>query len=260
MNLDLRGKTALITAASGGIGLATAMQLGSQGADLWLNGLDQPSLDDAREQVLASAPGIRVQTVVGDVSTTEGVDAVIGAVADLDILIPMAGGTSHQAPFEALTDDHWQHQWEYNVMQGVRLARHYVPLLRRKDFGRIVFIASDTGIVTPPDMVDYGVVKAAVIQLSRAVAEIFAGSRDVTVNCVVPGPTKTAWVDRLAAGRSLAEFEAEFFSTVAPTSLMRRFAEPADVASLIGYVCSPASTATRGALLRVESGGIRTSG
>lgn len=258
MNLDLTGRTALVTAATSGIGLATARGLAQQGASLWINGRDQRRLDDARDAILAAAPGAKVDTVAADVATAAGCDAVIEAVADLDILIPMAGGTANLRPFVELTDADWQYQWEYNVMQGVRLARHYVPLLLRKDFGRIVFMTSEAGIITPADIVDYGTVKAAVIRLSRSVAEIFAGT-NVTVNCVAPGPTKSEWVYRMADGRPLAEVEAEYFPAAQPTSLLQKFAEAEDVANLICYLCSPASTATRGALLRAEGGSIRTS-
>ncbi len=259
MNLDLSGKTALITAASSGIGLATAKMLAEQGASLWINGRSADRLTAARLEILAVAPAARVQTVLGDVSTMTGVQAVIDAVTDLDILIPMAGGTSNLLPFIELTDEAWQYQWDYNVMQGVRLARHYVPQLLGKDFGRIIFMASEAGIVTPPNVVDYGVAKAAVIRLSRVVAEIFAGSIDVTVNCVVPGSIKSAWVSGMVAGRPFEQVEREYFAEQRPTSLIKRFAEAEAVASLIAYLCSPASTATRGAVLRAEGGGIRTS-
>lgn len=259
MDLDLTGKIALITAATSGIGFATAKMLASQGANLWLNARSQERLNQARDRVLEIAPNVCVNTVVGDVSTKQGVAAVIEAVRDLDILIPMAGGTANLVPFVELTDEDWQYQWEYNVMQGVRLARHYVPILQKKDFGRIVFITSEAGIVTGANVVDYGVAKAAVIRLSRCIAEIFAGSNDVTVNCVAPGPTKSDWVYRMADGRPLEEVEAEYFPVAQPTSLIKRFAEAESVASLIAYLCSPASTATRGALLRAEGGSIRTS-
>jgi NAD(P)-dependent dehydrogenase (short-subunit alcohol dehydrogenase family) len=143
-------------------------------------------------------------------------------------------------------------------MSGVRLTRHYIPVFQQKDFGRILFLASDAGVITPANLINYGVVKAAVIRLSRCVAEIFAGT-NVTVNCVMPGPTVSDWVYRTAAGQTVDEFGKTYFPANQPTSLLKRFAEADEVANLITYLCSPASSATRGAVLRVEGGIIRTS-
>jgi NAD(P)-dependent dehydrogenase (short-subunit alcohol dehydrogenase family) len=258
MNLDLTNKTALITASTSGIGLASASALAAQGAKVWLNGRSQDRLDAAVSLVREQVPDADLATVVGDVSTVAGVRAVTDAITDLDILINMAGGTDRLVPFTELTDEDWQFQWDFNVMSGVRLTRHYIPVLQAKDFGRVLFLASDAGVITSPNLINYGVVKAAVIRLSRCVAEIFAGT-NVTVNCVMPGPTISEWVFRTAAGVPLEEFEPAFFSATHPTSLLKRFAKAEEVANLIAYVCSPASNATRGATLRVEGGKIPTS-
>jgi NAD(P)-dependent dehydrogenase (short-subunit alcohol dehydrogenase family) len=258
MNLDLTGKTALVTAATSGIGLATAEGLAAQGARVWMNGRSPERLDAAASTVREKVPDAQVETVVGDVSTAEGVKAVTDRVTDLDILINMAGGTDRLVPFVELTDEDWQYQWDFNVMSGVRLTRHYIPNFLQKDFGRILFLASDSGIITPADLVHYGVAKAAVIRLSRCVAEIFAGT-NVTVNCVMPGPTISDWVFRTAAGQPLDEFEKAYFPVNQPNSLLKRFAEPDEVVNLITYLCSPASSATRGATLRAEGGILRTS-
>ena len=257
LDMDLTGRVALVTASTSGIGLATSEGLAKLGAGVWMNGRNQERLDAAAATVCERVPGADVRTVVGDVATVDGVRAVTDTVADLDILINMAGGTDRLVPFTELTDEDWQYQWDFNVMSGVRLSRHYVPLLQQKDYGRIIFLTSEAGIVTPPDIVDYGVCKAAVIRLSRCIAEIFART-NVTVNCVAPGPTISDWLYRAANGKPLDEFAKEFLPVAQPTSLFDRFAEADEVANLILYLCSPASAATRGALLRAEGGSIRT--
>ncbi len=257
MDLDLTGKTALITASVTGIGLATAQGLTARGAKVWINGRNEDRLAKAADEVRERVPGAEVMTVQADVATAEGCRKVIDTVKDIDILINMAGGTSNLVPFTQLTDKDWQFQWDFNVMSGVRLTRHYAPLLKKKDFGRIIFMTSESGLVSTPVLVDYGVCKAAVIRLSRSIAEEFHRT-NVTVNCVAPGGTISEWVYREAKGMSLEEFEKRHFEVNEPTSLLGRFAEADEVANMIVYLCCPASNATRGALLRVEGGAVRT--
>jgi NAD(P)-dependent dehydrogenase (short-subunit alcohol dehydrogenase family) len=257
MNLDLSGKTALVTASVSGIGLATAQGLAARGARVWINGRSEKRLENAAEAIRGRVPGAKVMTVLGDVATPEGCRSVTDAVAELDILVNMAGGTDRLVPFEELTDEDWQYQWDFNVMSAVRLTRHYVPLFKKKDFGRIIFMSSEAGLVTPSTLVDYGVAKAAVIRLSRCIAEIFSRT-NVTANCVAPGATMSEWVYREARSVPLEEFEKHHFEANEPTSLLGKFAETDDVANLIVYLCSPASTATRGAVLRAEGGAVRS--
>lgn len=257
MNLDLTGKTALITASVSGIGLATAQGLAAQGARVWINGRSEDRLAKAADAVRARVPGAEVMTVLADVATAEGCATVTEAVEDIDILVNMAGGTDRLVPFEELTDADWQYQWEFNVMSAVRLTRHYVPRFKKKDFGRIIFMTSEAGLVTPTVLHHYGVAKAAVIRLSRCVAEIFPRT-DVTANCVAPGGTMSEWVYREARDTPIEEFERNHFEVNEPTSLLGRFAQPDDVANLIVYLCAPAATATRGALLRAEGGAVRS--
>lgn len=259
MDLDLTGKTALITASVTGIGLATAQGLAARGAKVWINGRKADRLARAADQVRERVPGAEVMTVQADVSTAQGCATIIETVGDdIDLLLNMAGGTDRIVPFAELTDTDWQYQWDFNVMSGVRLSRHYVPLLQKKDYGRIIFMTSEAGLVTPGSIVDYGVCKAAVIRLSRSIAEIFHRSKGVTVNCVAPGGTMSEWVYRDAKGRPIEEFEKHHFEVNEATSLLGRFAEADEVANMIVYLCCPASNATRGAVLRVEGGAVRS--
>ena len=181
-----------------------------------MNGRKADRLEKAAAAVRERVPGAKVRTVVGNVATTAGCKAVTDAIADLDILVNMAGGTDRVVPFLELTDEDWQYQWDFNVMSGVRLTRHYVPLLLKKDFGRIIFMTSEAGLatnITPSKIMDYCVVKAGVIRLSRCVSEIFAHT-NVTVNCVAPGPTLSEWVERTHKASGIAsfqEFERGFF-------------------------------------------------
>lgn len=261
MDTNIQGKTALITASVTGIGLATAQQLCSLGATVWINGRKQARIDAAVAAIQDRVPGARVKTVLADVATAEGCQTIIDTVGDdLDILINMAGGTEDLRPFVDMPDENWQYQWDFNVMSGVRLSRHYVPILQKKDFGRIIFLSSNAAYMTPNVLVDYGVCKAAVIRLSRAVAEIFHSSKGVTVNCVVPGPTLADWVyrEQKKAGLTLQEFQdSQFLRGNETTSLLARFAEADEVANMITYLCTPASNATRGAVLFAEGGAIR---
>jgi NAD(P)-dependent dehydrogenase (short-subunit alcohol dehydrogenase family) len=205
-------------------------------------------------------PNAQVMTIFADVATAEGCKKITDVVKDLDILINMAGGTEDLRPFEELPDENWQYQWDFNVMSAVRLTRHYVPLLKKKDYGRIIFMTSEAGMVTPGVIVDYGVCKAAVIRLSRCIAEIFHRSRGVTVNCVSPGGTIADWVyrEQKKSGKSFDQFERDHFDQNEPTSLLGRFAEADEVANMITYLCAPASNATRGAVLRVDGGPVRS--
>jgi NAD(P)-dependent dehydrogenase (short-subunit alcohol dehydrogenase family) len=257
MDLDLSGKTALVTAAVSGIGLATCQGLAARGASIWMNGRSPERLEKAAAAVRARVPGAQVRTVVGDVATVQGCKAITDAATDIDILINMAGGTDRVVPFLELTDEDWQYQWDFNIMSGVRLTRHYVPMFQKKDYGRIIFLTSCAGLVTPGEIVDYGVVKAGVMRLSRCIAELFSRT-GVTANCVMPGPTLSEWVYKTCGEQDFDAFEERHFQVAEPTSLLGKFAEADDVANLIVYLSSPASAATRGAVLRAEGGIVRT--
>jgi NAD(P)-dependent dehydrogenase (short-subunit alcohol dehydrogenase family) len=260
MDLGLTGKRALVTGSTAGIGFATVAALAREGAHVIVNGRTQRRVDEAVSR-LRSASGARIEGIAADVSGAAGCERVIAAFPELDILVNNMG-IFEPKPFEEITDTDWSRFFESNVMSGVRLSRHYVRGMRSRNWGRIVFVSSESGIQIPVEMIHYGVTKTAQIAVARGLAESLAGT-NVTVNSVLPGPTASegvgGFVAQLAAssGQSAAQVEKEFFRQARPTSLLRRFAEPAEVAALITYVCSEAASATTGAALRADGGVVR---
>jgi NAD(P)-dependent dehydrogenase (short-subunit alcohol dehydrogenase family) len=172
-------------------------------------------------------------------------------------------GIFEPKPFEQIPDEDWQRLFDTNVMSGVRLSRAVLPGMKQRNHGRIVFISSESGICPPAEMVHYGMTKSAQLSISRGIAETCAGT-GVTVNSVLPGPTLTegakVFLDKLAAeqGKSFDELVAWFFANARPTSLLKRFIDPKEVAAMVAYVCSPLSAATNGAALRVDGGVVRS--
>jgi NAD(P)-dependent dehydrogenase (short-subunit alcohol dehydrogenase family) len=260
MDLGLTGKRALVTGSTAGIGFATVAALAREGAHVIVNGRTQRRVDEAVSRP-RSASGARIEGIAADVSGAAGCERVIAAFPELDILVNNMG-IFEPKPFEEITDTDWSRFFESNVMSGVRLSRHYVRGMRSRNWGRIVFVSSESGIQIPVEMIHYGVTKTAQIAVARGLAESLAGT-NVTVNSVLPGPTASegvgGFVAQLAAssGQSAAQVEKEFFRQARPTSLLRRFAEPAEVAALITYVCSEAASATTGAALRADGGVVR---
>ena len=258
MDLLLAGKTALVTGSTAGIGFAIASELAREGVAVVLNGRSAAGVAAAQARLLAQLPTAKVGGVAADLATAAGCQAVIDAYPQLDILVNNLG-IFDPVPFEAISDDEWQRFFDTNVMSGVRLSRHYLPLMKSANWGRIVFISSESGVNPPTEMVHYGMSKAAELSISRGLAQSAAGS-GVTVNAVLPGPTRTEGVSeffaKLAAeqGLDLAETECRFFAEARPTSLLKRFIDPTEVAALVTYVCSPRAAATNGAALRVEGG------
>ena len=258
MDLLLAGKTALVTGSTAGIGFAIASELAREGVAVVLNGRSAAGVAAAQTRLLAQLPTAKVGGVAADLATAAGCQAVIDAYPQLDILVNNLG-IFDPVPFEAISDDEWQRFFDTNVMSGVRLSRHYLPLMKSANWGRIVFISSESGVNPPTEMVHYGMSKAAELSISRGLAQSAAGT-GVTVNAVLPGPTRTEGVSeffaKLAAeqGLDLAETECRFFAEARPTSLLKRFIDPTEVAALVTYVCSPRAAATNGAALRVEGG------
>lgn len=259
MDLQLQGKRALVSGSSKGIGYAIAKLLAAEGAEVWINGRTQKAVASACARIRDAMPQARVHELAADLSTAEGVAAAVAALPAVDILVNNLG-IYERKPFGDIADADWQRFFDVNVMSGVRLARAYLSGMKARDWGRIVFVSSESALHIPGDMVHYGFTKTAQLAVSRGIAENCAGT-GVTSNCVLPGPTLSDGLQnaiRHRAGEMTYEqFEAEFFKTARPTSLKRRFAQPEEVANLVAYVCSPLSSVTNGAALRCDGGIVR---
>ncbi len=260
MDLQLTDKSALVTGSTKGIGYAIARTLAAEGASVILNGRSQGGVDEAVARLRADLPEAKVRGVAADLSTSDGAKSLFAALPTVDILVNNVG-IFEPKPFAEIPDEDWTHTFDVNVMSGVRASRQYLPGMLKKNWGRIVFISSESGVQIPAEMVHYGMTKAAQIAVARGIAESTAGT-GVTTNSVLPGPTSSEGVEefvkQLNDGKSLAEVEKTFFEEARPTSLIKRFATPEEVASLVAYVCSPLSAATNGASLRVDGGVVKS--
>ncbi|MEJ5903273.1 SDR family oxidoreductase [Pseudomonas kermanshahensis] len=258
MHIRLDGKTALVTASTGGIGLAIAKGLAATGAQVVINGRSEASVAKAKAELLAAAPSASVVAVVADLSNAEGVQQLIDSLPHIDILVNNAGIYGVRDFFE--TDDAcWDEYWQTNVMSGVRLSRALAPAMQARGWGRVVFIASESARNIPADMVHYGVSKTAQLALSRGLAKRLAGS-GVTVNSVLPGPTLSDGLaqmleeERVRTGKDIEALAADFVMAHRPTSLIQRAATVDEVANMVVYICSTLASATSGAALRVDGG------
>lgn len=261
MDLGIAGKRALVTGSTAGIGLATATALAREGARVVVNGRTDARVAEAVGQLRIDVPGVDVEGIAADLGTAAGCEAVVSRVPDVDILVNNLG-IFEPKPFEEIPDEDWLRFFETNVLSGIRLARAYVAGMRSRNWGRIVFVSSESGLQIPTEMIHYGVTKTAQLAVSRGLAETLAGT-GVTVNCVLPGPTAsegvTTFLEQLAAERrqEVSDVERDFFATARPSSIIQRFATPAEVAAMIAYVCSVRASATTGAALRVDGGVVR---
>ena len=260
MNLDLGGKTALVTASTAGIGYAIAEGLAKVGATVWVNGRTQARVDAALDKLKTAVPTAQVKGIAGDLATADGAKKLVAALPAVDVLVNNLGGLGGiMKPFDKLEDADWHTIFEVNVVSAVRMTQAYLPKMREKNWGRIVYISSESGVQIPPEMVPYGVAKAGVIALARGVAETLVGT-GVTVNSVLPGPTLSEVFDNMAKrlGKSRDEIAKEWIEKRRSTSLIWRFTSTEEVANMVVYVCSPAASGTHGASLRVEGGVIKS--
>lgn len=262
MDLQIAGKRALVSGSTKGIGFAIATELAREGTEVVLNGRQAADVAAAVTRLQASVAGAKASGIAADLGTAEGIATLIAACPAVDILVNNLG-IFDPAPFESISDSEWSRFFEVNVMSGVRLSRHYVRGMKAANWGRIVFISSESGINTPGEMVHYGMTKSAQLAVSRGLAQSCAGT-GVTVNAVLPGPTRSEGVadffGKLAAGEGidLPEMERRFFAEGRPTSIIKRMIDPSEVAALVAYVCSSRAAATTGATLRVEGGIVST--
>ena len=262
MNLDLAARHAVVTGSTAGIGFAAASALAAEGARVTVNGRSEARVADAVARLKAAHPAARVDGVALDLATAAGARELTARLPDVDILVNNLG-IFEPKPFEQISDEDWLRFFETNVLSGIRLARHYVAGMRARDWGRIVFVSSESGLQIPTEMIHYGMTKTAQLAVARGLAETLAGT-GVTVNSVLPGPTASEGVGTFVAelakerGVDAAVVEREFFATARPSSIIRRFATPEEVASMIAYVCSAAASATTGAALRVDGGVVRS--
>jgi NAD(P)-dependent dehydrogenase (short-subunit alcohol dehydrogenase family) len=262
MKIDLTGKTALVTGSTGGIGFAIAKGLAGSGAAILVNGRKADRVEAAVARLKAAVPGATFTAAPGDVSTAEGCQAAIAPAAQIDILVNNAA-TFEPKDFFEIPDADWMHYFETNVLSGIRLSRMLMPNMLKRDWGRVVFISSESAVQLPKEFLHYGVSKTSQLGVSRGLAELTQGT-SVTVNSVLPGPTRSdgveGFLEALAkqSGVSTDEMAKNFVQTHRPSSLIQRFATVEEVANMVVYVCSKEASATNGAALRVDGGVLRS--
>ncbi|MDR3762666.1 MAG: SDR family NAD(P)-dependent oxidoreductase [Acidobacteriota bacterium] len=261
MDLKLTNKTALVTGSTAGIGLAIATSLAREGTRVVINGRTGERVDRALATIRAEVPGAQVSGIAANFADASGASEIISHLPAVDILVNNVGIFEPKA-FAEIPDADWYRFFEVNVMSGIRLSRHYLAPMLKKNWGRILFIASESAVQIPSEMVHYGMTKTAQVAVARGIAESVAGT-GVTVNSILPGPTYSEgvidFVGALAAqqNKTKAEVEKEFFEHARPTSLIKRFATVEEVAALVTYVAGELSSATNGAALRVDGGVVK---
>jgi NAD(P)-dependent dehydrogenase (short-subunit alcohol dehydrogenase family) len=261
MDLQLEGKKVLVTGSTAGIGFATARALAAEASSVIVNGRGQERVTAAISEIRKLHPQAHVSGVASDVSSAAGCAKLIQEVTAVDVLVNNMG-IFEPKPFEKIPDEDWLRLFEANVMSGVRLSRHYLSGMRKKNWGRILFVSSESAVQIPAEMIHYGMTKTAQVAVARGIAETVAGT-GITVNSVLAGPTRSEGVETFIAqmggqtGIAAEQVETDFFKNVRPTSLLKRFATIDEVASMIVFLCSPLASATTGAAIRVDGGVVR---
>ncbi|WP_128544644.1 SDR family NAD(P)-dependent oxidoreductase [Larkinella soli] len=262
MDLQLTGKTALVTGSTAGIGLAIARTLAREGAEVVLNGRTKERIDAAVQEISAELPDARLRGVAADFGKGEEIRRLLEEVPEVDILVNNVGIFEPQR-FEDIPDEAWFRFFEVNVMSGVRLSRHYLPKMLAANWGRILFVSSESAIFIPTEMIHYGTTKTAQLAVSRGMAELTRGTA-VTVNTILPGPTFSEGSAEFIQGMAdlqkapVEEVERDFFRYARPTSILQRFATTQEVANLAVYLASPLASATNGAAVRVDGGVVKS--
>ena len=261
MNLDLSGKIAFVSGSTGGIGFAIAKRLASEEAEVILNGRAEERVREAIAKIAKEVPDAKIRGITADLGSAEGCEQVVGQAGKIDILVNNVG-IYEPKPFEKITDADWEKIFRINVMSGVRLSRACLPRMKERNWGRIIFISSESALQIPVEMIHYGTTKTAQLAVARGLAETCEGTK-VTVNSVLPGPTASEGVSKfvsdLAKEKKMtpAQVEEEFFRTARPSSILKRFIEPDEIANVVAFLCSPLASAINGAAVRADGGVVR---
>lgn len=258
MDLNIKGKTALVTGSTAGIGFAIAKLLAAEGAHVYINGRTAAKVNAVIEQLKQETGNSNIKGIACDFSKTDEIDNLLSQLSQVDILVNNVGIFEPKA-FAGISDADWLKFYEVNVLSGVRLARIYFPKMLKNNWGRIIFISSESAIQIPEEMIHYGMTKTAQLAISRGLAELTKGT-NVTVNSVLPGPTLSegvgGFIDDLAKTQNKTKeiIEQDFFTHMRPTSIIKRFLATDEIANLVVYLCSPLSSATNGATVRADGG------